>query len=42
MLTVFDAIAELERDYILQRQAEGIEVAKQLGKYTGRKKMKPI
>jgi len=31
MLTVFGAIAELEHDYMLQRQAEGIEVAKQLG-----------
>jgi len=39
MLTVFGAIAELERDYILQRQAEGIEVAKHLGKYSGRKKI---
>jgi len=39
MLTIFGAIAELERDYILQRQAEGIEIAKQLGKYSGRKKI---
>jgi len=39
MLTVFGAIAELERDYILQRQAEGIAIAKQLGKYSGRKKI---
>lgn len=37
MLTVFGAVAELERDYILQRQREGIEIAKQQGKYTGRK-----
>lgn len=37
MLTVFGAVAELERDYILQRQREGIEIAKELGKYKGRK-----
>ena len=34
MLTVFAAVAELEREYILQRQREGIEIAKQQGKYT--------
>ena len=33
MLTVFAAVAELEREYILQRQREGIAVAKQAGKY---------
>ena len=37
MLTVFAAIAELEREYILQRQREGIAIAKAQGKYTGRK-----
>ena len=37
MLTVFGAVSELERSYILSRQAEGIAVAKSLGKYTGRK-----
>ena len=37
MLTVFGAVAELEREYILQRQREGIAAAKQQGKYTGRK-----
>lgn len=37
MLTVFAAVAELEREYILQRQREGIAIAKQEGKYTGRK-----
>lgn len=37
MLTVFGAVAELEREYILQRQREGIEAAKQQGKYQGRK-----
>ena len=36
MLTVFGAVAELEREYILQRQREGIEIAKQQGKYIGR------
>lgn len=37
MLTVFGAVAELERNYILQRQREGIDIAKAQGKYTGRK-----
>ena len=37
VLTIFGAIAELEREYILQRQKEGIEAAKAQGKYTGRK-----
>lgn len=37
MLTVFGAVAELEREYILQRQREGIAIAKELGKYAGRK-----
>ncbi|MGN0493879.1 MAG: recombinase family protein [Acutalibacteraceae bacterium] len=37
MLTVFGAVAELEREYILQRQREGIAVAKQNGIYKGRK-----
>jgi len=36
MLTIFGAMAELERDSILQRQREGIEVAKAQGKYKGR------
>ena len=31
MLTVFAAVAELEREYILQRQREGIAIAKQQG-----------
>ena len=39
MLTVFAAIAELEREYILQRQREGIAIAKAEGKHTGRKPM---
>ena len=33
----FAAVAELEREYILQRQREGIAIAKEQGKYTGRK-----
>ena len=37
MLTIFGAVAELEREYILQRQREGIDIAKSQGKYTGRK-----
>ncbi len=36
MLTIFAAMAELERGYILERQAEGIEIAKRAGKYKGR------
>lgn len=39
MLTVFGAVAELEREYILQRQSEGIALAKQEGKYKGRRKI---
>ena len=38
MLTIFGAVAELEREYILQRQKEGIAIAKQQGKYQGRKR----
>lgn len=37
MLTIFGAVAELEREYILQRQAEGIAIAKEQGVYKGRK-----
>ena len=37
MLTVFGAVAQLERDYLKERQAEGIAVAKEQGKYKGRK-----
>ena len=37
ILTVFGAIAELERDFILQRQQEGIAIAKANGVYKGRK-----
>ena len=41
MLTIFGAVAELEREYILQRQREGIAIAKEQGKYTGRKAKQP-
>ena len=37
MLTVFGALAGLERENILERQREGIEIAKSEGKYKGRK-----
>lgn len=37
MLTVFGALAELERESILERQREGIAIAKAQGKYKGRK-----
>ena len=36
MLTIFGAVAELEREYILQRQSEGIAIAKEQGVYKGR------
>ncbi len=36
VLTVFAALAELEREQIRQRQAEGIAIAKEQGKYQGR------
>jgi len=39
MLIVFAALAELERETILQRQREGIAIAKQQGKYKGRKSL---
>jgi len=37
MLTIFGGLAQFERECILQRQAEGIALAKSEGKYTGRK-----
>lgn len=37
MMVIFAAMAEMERGYILQRQREGIEIAKREGKYLGRK-----
>jgi DNA invertase Pin-like site-specific DNA recombinase len=41
MLTIFGAVSELERGYILQRQAEGIAAAKRRGKHLGRPSKKP-
>ena len=35
MLTVFAALAEMDRETIRQRQKEGIEIAKRQGKYKG-------
>jgi len=37
MLTIFAGLAQFERECILQRQAEGIAIAKEKGKYKGRK-----
>ena len=37
VLTILASIAQLERDNILERQAEGIEIAKREGRYTGRR-----
>lgn len=39
MLTMIGAIAEFERDCLLERQKEGIALAKMEGKYKGRKKI---
>lgn len=40
MLTMLGAIAEFERANILERQREGIAIAKREGKYKGRKEKK--
>ena len=37
MLTIFGAVAELKREYILQRQQKGIVIAKEQRKYKGHK-----
>ncbi|MBU3113563.1 recombinase family protein [Clostridium lacusfryxellense] len=37
MLTIFGAVAQLERDYLKDRQIEGIAIAVKEGKYKGRK-----
>lgn len=37
MMTVFAAVAEMEHDYLRERQQEGILIAKAQGKYKGRK-----
>lgn len=39
MLTMMAAIYEFERDNTLERQREGIAIAKQAGKYKGRKRI---
>lgn len=36
VLTIFAALSELEREFILERQREGIKIAKAEGKYKGR------
>ena len=41
MLTIFGAVAELERGYILQRQSEGIAAAQKRGVRFGRPVKKP-
>ena len=38
MLTLLGAVSEFEREIILERQREGIAIAKQKGKYKGGKK----
>lgn len=40
VLSVFAALSELEREQTLQRQREGIKIAKKQGKYKGRKPIK--
>lgn len=40
MLTIFGAVAELERDYIRDRQREGIDIAIAEGRFNGRPKKK--
>ena len=41
MLTMLGAIAEFERQNLLERQREGIAIAKEQGKYKGRKQVRP-
>lgn len=40
MLNIFGALAELEREQMLQRQAEGIKITKANGVYKGRQPLK--
>lgn len=39
MLTMIGAISTFEREIMMERQREGIALAKQAGKYKGRKSM---
>ena len=39
VLTIFGAVAQLEREYLLERQREGIAIAKSNGVYTGRQRL---
>jgi len=39
MLTVFGAMYQMEREYLLEKQREGIRVAKEAGKYTGKPRL---
>lgn len=39
MLTVFAGLAQFEREQTLERQREGIEIAKRQGKYKGRQRI---
>ena len=40
MLTIFGAMSQLERECILQRHREGIEIARKFNKYLGKPQMK--
>lgn len=40
MLTIFSALAELEREQTLQHQKEGITIARSRGKYKGRQRIR--
>lgn len=40
MLTIFGAVAQLERDYIKERQREGIDIAIAEGRFNGRPRKK--
>jgi DNA invertase Pin-like site-specific DNA recombinase len=39
VLTIFGAVAQLEREYLLERQREGIAIAKNNGVYAGRRRL---
>lgn len=42
MLTIFGAVAELERKYILQRHQDEISISNEYGRYTGRNSISPL